>query len=151
MATIFPLDPEVNDTYTSGSVTWIWDGEAWVRSFVDDTVNTDVLVDIVSQTVSITANTATTISSFATTKYRTAEFIVQITQGTDYYSSKIFLIHDGTNTKITQYGILESTVNAIPVTISSTISGGNVLLRATVTDASTSNCAVKIIRTAVTV
>jgi hypothetical protein len=149
MATIFPLDPEVNDTFISGGITWIWDGEAWLRSFVDDTVNTDTLVDILAQAYAISTNTATTIGSFSKLDYRTAEYTVQIKQGTDYYSSKIFLIHDGTTTKTTEYAILESTANAIPVSISSVISGNNVLLQATVTDAASTNCEVKIVRTLV--
>ena len=151
MATIFPLDPEVNDTFISGGITWIWDGEAWLRSYTDDTVNTDTLVDILAQSYAITANTATTIGSFSKLDYRTAEYTVQIKQGTDYYSSKIFLIHNGTTTKTTEYAILESTANAIPVTVSSTISGNNVLLQVTISDAATTNCEVKVVRTLVVV
>jgi hypothetical protein len=62
MATIFPLDPEVNDTFISGGITWIWDGEAWLRSFVDDTVNVDTIAGILAQQYNISVNTATTIS-----------------------------------------------------------------------------------------
>jgi len=151
MATIFPLDPEVNDTFISGGITWIWDGEAWLRSYIDDTVNTDTLVGILAQEYDITANTATTIGSFSKLSYRTAEYIIQIKQGTDYYSSRAFLIHDGTNTKMTEYAILESTTGAIPVTISSTISSNDVLLQATITDAATTNCEVKVVRTLVVI
>ena len=102
-------------------------------------------------TTSITTNSATAIESFSKTAYRTAEAIIQITQGTDYYSSKVLLIHDGTNVKITEYAILESTVGAIPVTISSAISGSNVELRATITDAATTNATAKVIITEVAV
>lgn len=102
-------------------------------------------------TTSITTNSATAIESFAKATYRTAEAIIQITQGTDYYSSKVLLIHDGTNVKITEYAILESTVGAIPVTISSAINGSNVELRATITDAATTNATAKVIMTEVAV
>ena len=30
MALIFPNNPQLNDTYTSGSTTWQWNGEAWI-------------------------------------------------------------------------------------------------------------------------
>jgi len=100
-------------------------------------------------TTSITVNTAVVIESFAIATSRTAEAIIQITQGTDYYSSKVLLIHDGTNVKITEYAILESTVGAIPVTISSAISGSNVELRATITDAATTNATAKVVMTEV--
>ena len=102
-------------------------------------------------TTSITVNTAVAIESFDKTVSRTAEAIIQITQGTDYYSSKVLLIHNGTTVKITEYAILESTVGAIPVTISSAISGSNVELRATITDAATTNATAKVIMTEVAV
>jgi UDP-2,3-diacylglucosamine pyrophosphatase LpxH len=151
MATIFPLDPEVNDTFLSGEITYIWTGDVWERSFTDKTVNIDSLVDISAQVYTITANTATTIGSFPVADYATAEYTIQIKQGTDYYSSKLFLLHDGTNIRTTEYAILETTVGEIPVTISSTISGGNVLLQLSITDADTTNCEVKIVRTLVVV
>jgi hypothetical protein len=96
-------------------------------------------------TTSITVNTAVVIESFDKTVSRTAEAIIQITQGTDYYSSKVLLIHDGTNVKITEYAILESTVGAIPITISSAINGSNVELLATITDAATTNATAKVV------
>jgi hypothetical protein len=151
MATIFPLTPTIGDTYVSSGITWIWDGEAWLRSYTDDTVNTDTLVDILAQAYTITTNTATTIGSFSKLDYRTAEYIIQIKQGTNYYSSRAFLIHDGTNTKMAEYAILESTTGAIPVTISSVISTNNVVLQATVTNAATTNCEVKVLRTLVVI
>jgi hypothetical protein len=102
-------------------------------------------------TTSITVNTALAIESFAIATSRTAEAIIQITQGTDYYSSKVLLIHDGTSVKITEYAILESTAGAIPVTISAAISGSNLELRATITDAATTNATAKVIMTEVAV
>ena len=29
MALDFPASPNINDTYTSGGVTWTWDGTTW--------------------------------------------------------------------------------------------------------------------------
>ena len=29
MALDFPASPSVNDTYTSGGRTWVWDGTTW--------------------------------------------------------------------------------------------------------------------------
>jgi hypothetical protein len=96
-------------------------------------------------TTSITTNSATAIESFAIATSRTAEAIIQVTQGTDYYSSKVLLIHDGTTVKITEYAILESTVGAIPLTISAAISGSNLELLATITDAATTNATAKVV------
>ena len=100
---------------------------------------------LTTTTTSITVNTPVVIESFAVSASRTAEAIIQITQGTDYYSSKVLLIHDGTNVKITEYAILESTVAAIPLTISAAISGSNVELSAEITDAGTTNAAAKVV------
>jgi hypothetical protein len=96
-------------------------------------------------TTSIVLNTATVIESFAIATSRTAEAIIQITQGTDYYSSKVLLIHDGTNVKITEYAILESTVGAIPLTISAAITGSDLEILATITDAATTNATAKVV------
>lgn len=102
-------------------------------------------------TTSITVNTAVVIESFVKTTSRTGEAIIQITQGTDYYSSKVLFIHDGTSVKITEYAILESTVGAIPVTISAAINVSDVELRATITDAATTSATAKVVLTEVAV
>jgi hypothetical protein len=96
-------------------------------------------------TTSIVTNSATAIESFAIATSRTAEAIIQITQGTDYYSSKVLLIHDDTNVKITEYAILESTVGAIPLTISAAITGSDLEILATITDAATTNATAKVV------
>jgi hypothetical protein len=96
-------------------------------------------------TTSISTNSATAIESFAIATSRTAEALIQITQGTDYYSSKVLLIHDGTTVKMTEYAILESTTGAIPLTISAAISGSNLELLATITDAATTNATAKVV------
>lgn len=98
-------------------------------------------------TTSITANTTTTIDTFSATTYRSAEYLVQITQGTKYTVSKVLLIHDGTTPTMTEYGVVEIGASRIPVTVSTTISGGNVLLQVTITDAATTNATVKALPT----
>jgi hypothetical protein len=100
---------------------------------------------LTTTSTAIGVNTPVVIESFAVSASRTAEAIIQITQGTDYYSSKVLLIHDGTNVKITEYAILESTVGAIPLTISADISGSNVELLAEITDAGTTNATAKVV------
>jgi hypothetical protein len=102
-------------------------------------------------TTSVTANTATTIDSYAISVNRSAEFLVQITQGSNYYTSKVVAMHNGTTAYITEFAILEPTAGTIPVTISGTISSGNLLLQATITNASSTNATVKVLKTTIEV
>jgi hypothetical protein len=95
-------------------------------------------------TTSITTNSATTIASFALATYRSGELLIQLTQGSKYYASQVIVLHNGTTAYHTEFGIVEPTSGAMPVTITSTISGGNVLIQATFTDAATTNATAKV-------
>jgi hypothetical protein len=75
--------------------------------------------------------TATTVVSFATATYRSAKFIVQATNGTDYQVDELLVIHDGTTATMTQYGQTVADGTTAFMTYSVTISGGNVLLQGT--------------------
>lgn len=92
----------------------------------------------------ISTNSATTIYSFDKTAVRSGEFLIQVTQGTKYTVSKILLIHDGTTPTLAEYGVIELGASRIPLNISTSISGSNVLVQATVTDASSTNATVKV-------
>jgi hypothetical protein len=92
----------------------------------------------------LTTNSATTVFSFSTTDYRSGEFLIQVTQGTNYTVSKVMVLHNGATPYINEFGVLEIGAPRIPLTISATISGGNVLLQAAVTDALTTTATVKV-------
>ena len=100
---------------------------------------------ITSTTVASTS--ATTIATHAAATYRTIKYLVQCTQGTDYHSTEINLIHDGTTVYITEYGTLFD--NAALGTFDATISGGNILLQ--ITAGSATSMAVKVVSTAIPV
>ena len=112
---------------------------------IDSTAITDTV------TTSVTTNTATTISSIASGTYRSAEYLVQVTQGSKYTVSKLIMIHDGTTAHITEYSLIELGASRIPLTISATLSSGNVLLEATITDAASTNATVRVVKTAIVV
>jgi hypothetical protein len=76
---------------------------------------------------------------------RSGEFLIQVTQGSKYTVSKILLIHDGTTPTLAEYGVIELGGSRIPLSISTSISGSNVLVQATVTDAASTNATVKVI------
>jgi hypothetical protein len=97
------------------------------------------------QETTITTNSATTITRFDKTTMRSGEFLIQVTQGSKYTVSKVLLIHNGTTPTLAEYGVIELGTTRIPLTISTSISGSDVLVQATVTDAGTTSAYVKVI------
>lgn len=92
---------------------------------------------------SVAATVATSIDNWSTTAYRSAKYVVQITQGTNYQVSEVILIHNGTTTSMTEYAALET--NGSLATLTSDISTGNA--RLLVTMGSATAATIKISRT----
>jgi len=142
-------------------VTGTWNGSVIGDSYIDSgiarlaspsftgsiTLDSKANVDTTSTTIS--ATTATTIDTLSASSYRSAEYLVQVTQDTKQTVSKIIMIHDGTTANISEYGVIELGGTRIPLTLSATISGTDVLLQATITDADTTNATVEVVRTAI--
>jgi hypothetical protein len=99
----------------------------------------------------VSVNTITTVDSFAKATYRSAKYLVQVTQGSKYTTSEVLLAHDGTDSYMSEYAVIELGASRIPITVSTSISGSNVLLRVTITDAATTNATVKVARTLIAV
>ena len=93
----------------------------------------------------LTTTSASTIATHAAATYRTVKYLVQLTQGTDYHSTEINVIHDGTTVYITEYGTLYD--NAVLGTFDAAISGGNILLK--VTPGSNASLTAKVVSTAI--
>ena len=81
----------------------------------------------------IATTTATAIETIAVATYRSARMQVQITQGTDYQTSDILMIHNGTTSNIIEYGSIAT--NDYLCTFSTDVSGGNARLLVTMTSA----------------
>jgi hypothetical protein len=107
--------------------------------------NTGNIIPQVVTSTSVATTSATTIASHSATTYRTVKYLVQCTQGTDYHSTEINLIHDGTTVYMTEYGTLFD--NAVLGTFDATISSGNILLQ--ITAGSATNMNVKVISSAI--
>ena len=92
---------------------------------------------LANQGVVLSPLTATTanqvVDTIVASTYRSVKYIVQMTQGTNYHVTEVLIIHDGTNTYMTEYGTMFT--NTSLGTISSDVSGGN--LRLLVTPVST--------------
>lgn len=114
---------------------------------IDDAAqfNTNNIIPQVVTSTAVASTSATTIASHSATTYRTIKYLVQCTQGTDYHSTEINLIHDGTTVYIAEYGTLFD--NAVLGTFDATISSGNILLQ--ITAGSSSNMDVKVISSAI--
>ena len=95
----------------------------------------------------LTTTSASTIATHAAATYRTVKYLVQLTQGTDYHSTEINLIHDGTTVYITEYGTLFD--NASLGTFDASITSGNILLK--LTPGSNSSLTAKVVSTAIPV
>jgi len=84
------------------------------------TVNTT----IVQSTTATTSQTA--IDTWSTSTYRTAKYLVQMTQGSNYHTIELLLIQNGTTAYLTQYG--EVTTGTILGTFDASISGSTLSL-----------------------
>lgn len=113
-------------------------------SFVAATLNTSAYV---TSTVYTTGNTSqNTVDQFATSTYRSAKYLAQMTSGSSYHMIELNVLHDGTNPYIAEYGeiITGSSLGLFDVTITT----GNLYLLFTPTNAVTT---VKLMRTTIAV
>jgi hypothetical protein len=60
-----------------------------------------------SSTINISTNLITTVDSFPVASYRSAEYNVQLVQGTKYTTVKAIVVQNGTDAGICEYGKIE--------------------------------------------
>jgi len=78
------------------------------------------------------ASVATTFDTFDAGTYRTAKYVLQATDGTDFESQEVLITHDGTTAYQTTYAVINS--GNILGNVSATISSGDVLVQYTSTN-----------------
>ncbi len=103
----------------------------------------DGLISSGSQTINTTLETS--IDSFSSTTYRSAKYQIQITRGSEYQITEIFVVHDGTSSHQTEYATVKTGTTLS--TFSSDVNTGSVRLLAT--PSSSDSTTFKIIRTLV--
>ena len=81
----------------------------------------------VSATTTSTSQTA--ILSLPIATYRSAEYTIQVTEGTKYHVTKVLAIHDGTNVTFNEYGTLTTSTSLS--TFALDVNSGNMRLFAT--------------------
>ena len=82
--------------------------------------------DIQSGILTTTSTNAAVVMSISASTYRSVNYQVQVTRGTNYNMSTINIIHDGTNTYMSEYGIINQPIGV--ATFSSDISSGSLRL-----------------------
>ena len=104
---------------------------------------------IETTTTSTSATTQTTIDTFAAATFRSCRYTVQVSNTTDteFHTTELLLVHDGTTPAITEFGAI-FTGAAAEATFDADISSGNVRLRAT--PASADSMTFKVVRHAIT-
>ena len=145
-----------NPTFAIGQSVGTGDSVSFANATVTNTVSAgaftiDSTGELNTSTQAVSVNTITTVDSFDKTAYRTAKYLIQVTQGSKYTSSEVLLVHDGTDSYLSEYAVIELGASRIPLSVSTSISSGNVLLRVTITDAASTNATVKVARTLIAV
>jgi hypothetical protein len=113
----------------------------------NDVITTSKSINSKNKKVGSTTTTATTeisLDTFAHATYRAARYIVAMSEGSNFHSTEIMLVHDGSTVTLTAYGTLKDTNLA---TFDADISGSDLRLRCT--PASTNSTVIKFDRTVV--
>tara|TARA_B110001452_G_C14976821_1_gene341398 strand:+ start:123 stop:536 length:414 start_codon:yes stop_codon:yes gene_type:complete len=92
-----------------------------------------------------TATTQVNLDTFAHASFRAARYVIAMSKGSDFHSTELMLIHDGTNVTLTAYGTLKS--GSALATFDADISGSDLRLR--ITPASSDSTVTKFDRTTV--
>jgi hypothetical protein len=82
--------------------------------------------DIQSGILTTSGTGSAVIMSISASTYRSANYQVQVTEGTNYNMTTINVIHDGTNTYMTEYGTINQPIGI--ATFSTDINGGSLRL-----------------------
>jgi hypothetical protein len=91
-------------------------------------------VSYVANVAVASASTPTTIDTIDNTKYRSAKYIVQCTNGANYQVSELLVISNGTTATATTYAVIQTGGNL--GVVSATQSGTNTLVQFTAANAS---------------
>jgi hypothetical protein len=113
---------------------------------VFDRIDFDSNASNSSNVIASSVSGSQAIDTFIAADFRSAKYLVQVTSGTDYHTTEILLIHNGTTVHMTQYASIYDNVELAE--FDSDIASGYVRLLATPTNAGSS---IRVYRTALRV
>ena len=142
---------ETGDRPTGADYTDLIDTTTWYGMSLDGRVETLESTAATSITGNVTTNSPTIIDEWAIDDFVTAEYTIQIVQGTKFYCTKMLIMSNITNINYTKYAIitLGDDINGLEVECSVDTSGpevtGQVVVQ--ISDATTTNAVVKVLKT----
>jgi len=158
------LIPSSDDTYDLGAP-----NDQWRNLYIDGLANVDALLcsgsadfssnveiggDVKisngafsSATATTTTTSQTAVDTFAAATYRSVKYQIQITRGSEYHITEVFIVHDGTTSYGTEYATIKT--GSSLASFDTDINSGNVRLLATPT--SSSSTVFKLVKTLIKV
>ena len=124
--------------YCAGTVTY--DDVTFVDSIGVVTARTGIelgagsitpVISFEAATTTTTTTSASTIDTFSATTYRSAQYQIQITQGSSYHVTTLNVLHDGSTVHLMEFGTVRTGIAL--ATFDADISSGNVRVRGTPT------------------
>jgi hypothetical protein len=137
-AATFTGNVTVGGTITYDDVTFLDSiGVATARSGLDVGAGSITpIISIQASTDTTTTTSASTIDSFVAATFRSAQYQIQITQGSNYHVTTLNVLHDGTDVFLNEFGTIRT--GASLASFDADINSGSVRVRATpTTDSST--------------
>lgn len=149
-ASKFKVDKDGNVT-AAGTITVVGPGDfrdsITINAQVDDV---DPYAETSRQTsdiVTITASNAnaTNVFTLDATEFSSAEVLLQVKQGSSIHTTKVLLVHDGTDVFMTEYGTVYD--SDILVTFDAALAAGSLVIQATKTAAAVAAAADAVVKT----
>lgn len=103
-----------------------------------------------SSTINLTTNVTTTVDAFAVSTFRSAEYNIQLNQGSKFTTVKAIVVHNNSDAGICEYGKIELG-GSINYSLTSDVIDSNCALRITVPDGDINNVTVRIYKTMINI
>ncbi len=122
----------VGGTITYDDVTYVDSiGIATARSGLEIGAGSQTtIIKLEAATATTTTTSESNIDTFSASIFRSAQYQIQITQGTSYQVTTLNVLHDGTNVYLSEFGTIKTTSSSL-ATFDADINSGNVRVRAT--------------------
>ena len=122
----------VGGTITYDDVTYVDSiGIATARSGLEIGAGSQTtIIKLDAATATTTTTSESDIDTFSASVFRSAQYQIQITQGSAYHVTTLNVLHDGTNVYLSEFGTIRTTTDSL-ATFDADINSGNVRVRAT--------------------